>query len=133
MRDSPSDYINITCWGSEMYVRSLVDSFKISDVGETHLITRYTVYIHVHVRVSLGRRRDIKLAPYSSLEYKVCTYSCVLLLFSPFAHTPHRSTAYVHVRVYIYVYLRRLFHQDSLACVCIAPFVSGVEKCSDPE
>ena len=34
MRDSPSDYINVTCWGSETYIRSLVDSFKICDVGE---------------------------------------------------------------------------------------------------
>lgn len=47
-----------------MYVRSLVDSFKISDVGETHLITRYTVYVHIHVRVSLGRRGILDLPPF---------------------------------------------------------------------
>lgn len=34
MRDSPSDYINATCWGSEEYIKRLHGSFKICDVGE---------------------------------------------------------------------------------------------------
>ena len=34
MRDSPTDYINVTCWGSELYITALVDSFKICDVGK---------------------------------------------------------------------------------------------------
>ena len=46
MRDSPSDYVNVTCWGSEAYIRSLVDSFKICDVGEITL-PYYTQKCHV--------------------------------------------------------------------------------------
>ncbi len=34
MRDSPSDYVNVTCWGSEQYIRGIAGSFKICDVGE---------------------------------------------------------------------------------------------------
>ena len=34
LRDSPSDYINATCWGSEDYIKRLHGSFKICDVGE---------------------------------------------------------------------------------------------------
>ena len=34
LRDSPSDYINTTCWGSEEYIKKLHSSFKICDVGE---------------------------------------------------------------------------------------------------
>ena len=34
LRDSPSDYVNVTCWGSEEYIKSLHSSFKICDVGE---------------------------------------------------------------------------------------------------
>ena len=35
LRDSPSDYINATCWGSEEYIKKLHSSFKICDVGKT--------------------------------------------------------------------------------------------------
>ena len=34
IRDSPSDYINATCWGSEDFIRGLHASFKICDVGK---------------------------------------------------------------------------------------------------
>ncbi len=34
LRDSPADYINATCWGSEDHVRHMHSSFKISDVGK---------------------------------------------------------------------------------------------------
>ena len=34
LRDSPSDYINATCWGSEDCIKGLHSSFKICDVGE---------------------------------------------------------------------------------------------------
>ncbi|XP_019850370.1 PREDICTED: meiosis-specific with OB domain-containing protein-like [Amphimedon queenslandica] len=34
IRDSPSDYINVTCWGSEAYISSLSSSFKIYDIIE---------------------------------------------------------------------------------------------------
>ena len=33
LRDSPSDYVNVTCWGSEEYIKTTSDSFKICDVG----------------------------------------------------------------------------------------------------
>lgn len=34
IRDSPSDYANVVCWGSEAYIPSLSDSFRINDVVE---------------------------------------------------------------------------------------------------
>lgn len=34
VRDSPSDYIHITCWGSEGFISKVFESFKIYDVGE---------------------------------------------------------------------------------------------------
>ena len=44
LRDSPADYINATCWGSQEYIKQLHSSFKISDVGKDR---------HVHVVVIL--------------------------------------------------------------------------------
>ena len=40
LRDSPADYINATCWGSQEYIKQLHSSFKISDVGKDK---------HVHI------------------------------------------------------------------------------------
>ena len=34
LRDSSSDYINVNVWGSEMFITSLFNSFKINDVGK---------------------------------------------------------------------------------------------------
>ena len=34
IRDTPTDYINVTCWGSESYISGLSDSFRIHDVGQ---------------------------------------------------------------------------------------------------
>ena len=34
IRDSPSDYANVVCWGSEGYIPALNDSFRINDVVE---------------------------------------------------------------------------------------------------
>lgn len=34
LRDTPVDYINVTCWASEFnYISTLHDSFRICDVG----------------------------------------------------------------------------------------------------
>ncbi len=36
LRDTPVDYINVTCWASDSsYINTLHSSFKIGDVGET--------------------------------------------------------------------------------------------------
>ena len=34
IRDTPTDYINVTCWGSESYISGLSGSFRIHDVGQ---------------------------------------------------------------------------------------------------
>lgn len=34
IRDSPSDYVNVTCWGTEMHIKTIFQSFKICDVGK---------------------------------------------------------------------------------------------------
>lgn len=47
LRDSPSDYINVTCWGSEQYIRGIADSFKICDVGEWILCTVDRADVHI--------------------------------------------------------------------------------------
>ncbi len=33
LRDSPTDFINVNCWGSENFIKNLATSFKINDVG----------------------------------------------------------------------------------------------------
>ena len=45
IRDSPSDYINITVWGSELYTARLFNSFKMNDIG------KFVVGIIMHVHV----------------------------------------------------------------------------------
>ena len=45
LRDSPADYINATCWGSQEYIKQLHSSFKISDVGKDK---------HVHVIIIIN-------------------------------------------------------------------------------
>ena len=34
LRDSPTAFVNVTCWGGENYIRDLHRSFCIGDVGE---------------------------------------------------------------------------------------------------
>ena len=38
LRDSPADYINATCWGSQDYIKQLHSSFKICDVGKEEFV-----------------------------------------------------------------------------------------------
>lgn len=33
-RDSPQDYINVTCWGEKSYVFELCNKFQVGDVGK---------------------------------------------------------------------------------------------------
>ena len=37
VRDSPTDFINVTCWGSKEFVTDLSCQFAIGDVGECAL------------------------------------------------------------------------------------------------
>ena len=34
LRDSPADFINVNCWGTENYIENLSKSFRINDIGE---------------------------------------------------------------------------------------------------
>ena len=42
IRDTPTDYINVTCWGSELFITNIHHSFKIYDVG------KYMSHYHCH-------------------------------------------------------------------------------------
>ena len=33
LRDSPADFVNVTCWGNDSFINDLAKSFKINDVG----------------------------------------------------------------------------------------------------
>lgn len=46
VRDSPSDYINVTVWGSELFITRLFSSFNVNDVGQCLV---YIVHVPVHV------------------------------------------------------------------------------------
>lgn len=35
VRDSPTDYVNVTCWGSGSFIKDVAQSFKINDIGMT--------------------------------------------------------------------------------------------------
>ena len=59
LRDSPSDYVNVTCWGSEEYIKGLHSSFKISDVGELELLTLMCGCDHFDVPISIRRKREL--------------------------------------------------------------------------
>ena len=32
-RDSPTDFVNVTCWGNGPFINDIAKSFKINDVG----------------------------------------------------------------------------------------------------
>ena len=53
LRDSPADYINATCWGSQEYIKRLHSSFKICDVGEEEMFV-YTSYYCMMCTDSIG-------------------------------------------------------------------------------
>lgn len=42
LRDSPDDYINVSCWGGETFVNNISKSFKIGDSG---IISRFRFLI----------------------------------------------------------------------------------------
>ena len=33
LRDSPTDYVNVTCWGNGTFINDIAKSFKINDIG----------------------------------------------------------------------------------------------------
>lgn len=33
LRDSPADYINVTVWGSPMFVENIYSKYRVGDVG----------------------------------------------------------------------------------------------------
>lgn len=37
LRDTPIDFINVNCWGSENYIDSLAKSFRINDIGKKNI------------------------------------------------------------------------------------------------
>ena len=49
LRDSPADYINATCWGSQEYIKQLHSSFKICDVGKEKFVNTSLLYMHVYM------------------------------------------------------------------------------------
>ena len=56
LRDTPVDYINITCWASEIdYITTLHSSFKICDVGKS--VSRRGNVLHYNVCTVCGHPR----------------------------------------------------------------------------
>ena len=52
LRDTPLDYINVTCWGSDIrYITKLHESFKACDVGELVLsiLRGYAIPLSVQI------------------------------------------------------------------------------------
>ena len=116
IRDTPSDYINVTCWGSEVYIRSLVDSFKISDVGEAQ-----TKVYACHGNIWGGGAFEKYLLPLGymdcmSLHTAVASLPPVIFCSVDFPPPPP-PTIFLKEILHVHVYMRRLFHQDSLVCV----------------
>ena len=35
MRDSPADFVNVTCWGGEEYITDMAQQFHITDIGKS--------------------------------------------------------------------------------------------------
>ena len=73
LRDSPSDYINATCWGSEDYIRRLFDSFKICDVGEKHKHIVPSIFADAYFFTCME-------AGWIRWSYVCCTSCCFSLL-----------------------------------------------------
>ena len=48
VRDSPTCFVNATCWGSENYIKDLSRSFGIGDTGNFHLCIIFITYLHIH-------------------------------------------------------------------------------------
>ena len=34
LRDSPTDFVNVTCWGTETFIMGIAKSFKLNDIGK---------------------------------------------------------------------------------------------------
>ena len=55
LRDSPADYINATCWGSQEFIKQLHSSFKICDVGKEKCVNTLPAYVCLPVMLTLGQ------------------------------------------------------------------------------
>ena len=49
LRDSPTDFVNATCWGNGPFINDIAKSFKINDVGMfapylTHVYDHYSTF-----------------------------------------------------------------------------------------
>lgn len=42
LRDTPTDFVNVNCWGSEMFIKNLANSFKLNDVGTKKELSLHT-------------------------------------------------------------------------------------------
>ena len=50
LRDSATDYVNVTCWGNDLFINDLAKSFKINDVGKL-VLKKYKTEIRVLTKV----------------------------------------------------------------------------------
>ena len=53
LRDTPTDFINVNCWGNERFIYDLANSFKINDVGMFY-------YLFYSKQLSLRKKREKK-------------------------------------------------------------------------
>eukprot|EP00731_Ephydatia_muelleri_P029149 Em0020g793a len=90
VRDSPSDYINITCWGSEMHIKKIFQTFKICDVVELRMC---------QVMTKQGEQ-DEKWKPWTPSQYHVNMSEAHsdVALYSGWDYTDYTSLAHVPLR-----------------------------------
>jgi hypothetical protein len=41
LRDSPTDFVNVTCWGNDTFINDIAKSFKINDVGKIGCLRKF--------------------------------------------------------------------------------------------
>lgn len=93
LRDSSSDYINVNVWGSEMFITSLFNSFKINDVVEL---------FNCQISSKPGGETEEKWRPWTPSPYQLAvseSHSSLNIYngmdyseFSSLAHVPLRSS-----------------------------------------
>lgn len=91
LRDSPSDYINVTCWGSEGHIRKTSDSFKICDVVEVQ---------NAQISSKTGGEQEDRWQPWTPSQYQINaseTHSTIGL-YSGWDYTEFMALAHVPIR-----------------------------------
>ncbi|XP_038064196.1 meiosis-specific with OB domain-containing protein-like [Patiria miniata] len=93
LRDSPMDFINGTCWGSELYIRDLATKFKIGDIVEIR---------NPQIQSKQNTEQEERYRPWTPSQYQLTLsekYSTLSLyggwnveIYNPLQHIPIRES-----------------------------------------